>query len=1688
METHLSQYSLGHRVISKLGQALALAASAFFKTSPLPALALVNRTCVALIAGTMSLLCLSAMAQSPPPGPPLPLPAQYEAGSVVVSQPDEYEMQWVPFNRTFKAPPVVIVGPATKADGSPLTVSAIAVYTTGFYCQLNEWEYLDGAHANETVHFLALSEGTHVFGSQRWQVGHLTALNRSPASVALTGFTATPVVLAQVNSYNNWTDFSDLSAIKTRVNNVTNTGFQVNLESQQADAAVALLDESVSYIAVSQGTGYLDGKILSAVRTPTASTTNVFSPLTFPAARTNPLFIAQTQTANDTNPGELRMQALTTTGVQVQFQEEISAEADETHAAEALGYIVMGDMNGESLAKIEVGDLNVTQANATTWTTVTLGNTYTAPVVVMGPLSYTNGTPLTVRVRNVTATSFEFQVDRWDHTSAAISHNYLEHLSYMVMESGTYAVGGVVWQAGRKAGVTKTASAQSFAASFSSIPVVFSQVATTVDPAAVQSRVSGVSGTGFSVELNESEIDATAHAGETVHWIAMTAGTSNLFSTGMRLQAGSVTNVDSAFRTVTFSRMHADPYLLASLQTKNDIDAATLRWRNLFADRVELVAQEDNHPLQFGEGSVNNYHSPETTAFLVVQGAPDTDGDGAPDAWETSVGLNPNNASDGAADSDSDLLTNQQEYHNRLDFTTSSNPFGFTGGIVTIYTGANAFEINDKSISPATSTPGRWWVSRIGGFAPLTINFTTAGTATTDTTRAPASAADFTLWTAATGGTELTTSISLPANSTGTNVYVRPVADSIDEYVEGLRATLAANGSNYTIGSSTNAVVLISDAQDIPANNKLFVGSLLPQSGAATSASGFATIILNGPNTKARISTTFNGLTTPQLDIDGSHVHYANTGTGPIADKTIIYGEPDGLPPGQLSDYPWTIVDSAGLKAQQIIDALFRKNTGENIYVNVHTTRYAGGEIRANLTLQTGSAIFTPPPASGALENLANDEEVKRDCARFLTQATFGATETGITALFNTIAAPKTTATNRIAAFTTWLNNQWAVGQTKLYDYNYAADAQEWSLWGQQPDLPAVVDNPATTTVDETYPAAPPPNNPLDWTRWNAVPSPAGAWTYRPIPVGKDREGYDPDNNNRRRGWWLMATRGKDQLRQRAAFALEQIFVVSDREGTVNSRHYGHSRYYDMLGDSADGVRHIQPPNSTYSSANGAAFRVRELLEDISKSPIMGKYLSHLKNQKAQYDTGGNQILSPDENYAREIMQLFSIGLLELHPDGTLKLGGNGQPVGTYDNDDIKELSKVFTGWSFAWVQNSAANSYVPALAQTNFFGSEGAEYFHPGYENPMKNFAAYHDEGAKSFLSASLPAYAGLAADATARAAYAETELDGAMDALFNHPNIAPFLSQLLIQRFVTSNPSPGYVYRVAQKFVNDGAGIRGNLRAVINAILLDYEARTLKNVDPQTVNLITSVNVSHGKVKEPIIGYTQVLRAFGAKSQINVSALSSFGYPAAQLSNLDAGATQYRFSNTVADLGQAPNNMPSVFNWYLPDYTPGGRLASAGLVAPELQIMTENLAVRAINYHRAIDYNSIVDPAAALPTGLGVQNLLGDTTGLTDNIRIDVTTLVTDYVTRRGTAGETDVTAATWLVDRLDALLCSGSLKAKYPYTAAGTNPRSILIDQIATISPTTAVPVPKANAGNRVRAALYLLTASPEFIVQK
>ncbi|MFN5270384.1 MAG: DUF1800 family protein, partial [Hyphomonadaceae bacterium] len=267
--------------------------------------------------------------------------------------------------------------------------------------------------------------------------------------------------------------------------------------------------------------------------------------------------------------------------------------------------------------------------------------------------------------------------------------------------------------------------------------------------------------------------------------------------------------------------------------------------------------------------------------------------------------------------------------------------------------------------------------------------------------------------------------------------------------------------------------------------------------------------------------------------------------------------------------------------------------------------------------------------------------------------------------------------------------------------------------------------------------------------------------------------------------FWRSAVTGQDQLRQRATFALSQIFVVSFANTRVTPR--GMASYYDMLNRNAFG-------------------NYRTLLEDVALHPMMGIYLSHLGNQKENLATGQN----PDQNFAREILQLMSIGLFELNLDGTPKRDASGNLIPTYSQDDIIGLSKVFTGISW---QNPkpTANSFL-GYEQTN------ASRFGPSWVSPMIFYPSFHSTSEKKFLGVTIPA---------ASTPDTAGDLKVALDTIFNHPNVAPFISRQYIQRLVTSNPSPDYVRRVAQVFINNGQGVRGDLGAVVKAVLLDPEAR---------------------------------------------------------------------------------------------------------------------------------------------------------------------------------------------------------------------------------------------------------------------
>ncbi len=363
--------------------------------------------------------------------------------------------------------------------------------------------------------------------------------------------------------------------------------------------------------------------------------------------------------------------------------------------------------------------------------------------------------------------------------------------------------------------------------------------------------------------------------------------------------------------------------------------------------------------------------------------------------------------------------------------------------------------------------------------------------------------------------------------------------------------------------------------------------------------------------------------------------------------------------------------------------------------------------------------------------------------------------------------------------------------------------------------------------------------------------------------------------------WWINIIEGEDQLRQRVAFALSQIFVVSDHAPALSNTQFGLANYYDMLAQNAFG-------------------NYRALLEKVTLHPVMGIYLSMVRNQKA--DPANN--IRPDENYAREVLQLFSIGLHELNVDGTLKLDANGQPIPTYDQNTIKEFARVFTGWNYA---NAAWDDWFEDTDRTQ----------------PMTPVAQYHDTGEKHLLNGAVIPASNTAAQ----------DMAAAMDNIFNHPNVGPFISKQLIQRLVTSNPTPAYVSRVANIFNNNGSGIRGDLKAVVRAILLDPEAR----------NGPTSLPDTFGKLREPLLRISHLYRAFKAQKR---DGGEWNGYP---------GTFVYRFAEDTYEMdgatGQGLLRAPSVFNFYLPDHSPSGPIRSAGKVAPEFQIINENTVTALAN-----------------------------------------------------------------------------------------------------------------------------------------
>ncbi len=407
---------------------------------------------------------------------------------------------------------------------------------------------------------------------------------------------------------------------------------------------------------------------------------------------------------------------------------------------------------------------------------------------------------------------------------------------------------------------------------------------------------------------------------------------------------------------------------------------------------------------------------------------------------------------------------------------------------------------------------------------------------------------------------------------------------------------------------------------------------------------------------------------------------------------------------------------------------------------------------------------------------------------------------------------------------------------------------------------------------------------------------------------------------------WNQLMSDANGVRKRVALALSEFFVVSLTGLDFSWRAQAIAFYWDQLNSNAFG-------------------NFRKLLEDVTLNPAMGYYLSTRGNRKEDTRTGR----VPDENYAREVMQLFTIGLYQLNNDGTRKLDANNQPIETYTNSDVTNLARVFTGynWDFTGnVKTPATNDPTRLINSTGYV-------LKPMTIDPTKwefpSTTSQHSALEVNFLGTNIPANT----DGT-------VALKTALDALFNHANVGPFFSKQMIQRLVTSNPSTAYVDRVAKVFNNNGSGTRGDLRAVFKAILLDDEAMNASGLTAPTF----------GKVREPILRFVQWGRTFGAAS-------TSGNWRIGNLSDL------------VSGLGQSALRSPSVFNFFRPGYVPANTaIATNSLVAPEFQLINESSTPGYVNYMTsAIGSTNGVggDVKAAYTSELAIAH---DSTALLDRI----------------------------------------------------------------------------------------------------
>jgi uncharacterized protein (DUF1800 family) len=706
-----------------------------------------------------------------------------------------------------------------------------------------------------------------------------------------------------------------------------------------------------------------------------------------------------------------------------------------------------------------------------------------------------------------------------------------------------------------------------------------------------------------------------------------------------------------------------------------------------------------------------------------------------------------------------------------------------------------------------------------------------------------------------------------------------------------------------------------------------------------------------------------------------------------------------------------------------------------------------------------------PGHISAGTFTVADREELlqltaKLQASQFLTHATFGPTEAEIDSL-----AARIRAVGTVNAANEWLDRQ-----TNPAAANYVGrtlhEATAEAMVAQDLTLCQIT----TDTGAPITPLAPPIAN--------------GAATYVPYPY--DYRSY---------AWWQNAIAGPDQLRQKVAWSLNQILVVSTINGDFNDptldspgagpngtlrkpRYLGISNYYDIFVDQAFGS-------------------YREILQRVTHHAVMGDWLSFRSNSKAV--PAENRF--PDENFAREVMQLFTIGLYALNDDGTHVLDAQGRSMATYNNADIREYAKVFTGLGY----NGSGGAYNTVGDNTSFVSAQR-------YGFPMTMAKVEHELGSKRLLNTTLTALPNNATRAQCNA-----DITSALDGLLAHRSCPPFICHQLIQRLVKSNPSRAYLNRVVQVFKNNGQNVRGDLKAVVRAILLDAEAwspiRTQYLRNPNRI-LVTTMGTEDSKLQEPVVNFTRILRGLNARAvyERGTTQLNAQQNGTETVWNTTPLSNAFRIHAKRWEFEQSAYMAPSVFNFYLPSYQPAGDIAGytpssrqplRKIAAPEFQVMNAITIPRTANLiHWLVAWGPMFEgllsegyfdggnPTATPPVPPSVKNSF---TVLNGN---EITTILhptrcrvfVDDTSGYQALGRFAVMARTMpnqaggsakLIERLDLLFCQGTLNDSY---------RSKLLQVLDAQRTDAGATVNQDEAFDLARAAVLAVIDSPSFLVSK